>query len=119
MNTDSHAALRRLALHFAKQARENGPYFIHGRCQMHMFFASLVAMLSPLALVNPLYCSTILLHRGQNMRHLRAQVRQYVQERLRVVYVRPPAEHMTYNRAIVRLLDLLDRDDYHLDRWRL
>ena len=114
-NTDSHSALKKVANHFATAARAGtGPLSVHGRCMMHMFFASLVSMVAPLGLANPMFCSTVLLHKGANMRNLRLGVRSLISARLRIVYAKPP-DHSQQNRALVRLLDLLDADNFSND----
>jgi hypothetical protein len=35
---------------------------------MHMMFAALTGALQPMALASPLYCATVLLRRGQNIK---------------------------------------------------
>ena len=84
LNTDSHSALKRVANHYASLARSGDfPLLLHGRCMMHMFFTGLTSMLSHLQLISPMFCSTILLHKGGNMRNLREQVRAHVARHLR------------------------------------
>lgn len=117
LNTDSHSALKRVANHYASLAKSGDfPLMLHGRCMMHMFFAALVSMLSPMKLTNSMYCSTVLLHKGGNMRNLREQVRLHVARHLRVVYAKPP-DHRMRNSAVLRILDLLDHDSYSSDTW--
>ena len=111
-NTDSHSALKKVANHFASAARAGtGPWSVHGRCMMHMFFSALASTVAPLGLANPMFCSTILLRKGANMRNLRLGVRKLIAAKLRIVYRKPP-DHNRHNSAVVRLLDLLDTDHF-------
>ena len=74
LNSDSHSALVRLAKHFGRQAQLAGPaakvLSVHSTCQMHKFFACLARMVKGFELINGMFCSTLLLHKGPTMRKL-------------------------------------------------
>jgi hypothetical protein len=128
LNSDSHAALVRLAKHLATLARDGArlacrhfemfhslPMMrlsIHSRCQMHMFFAALGRLVRSVDALNPMFCGTVLLHKGSNMQTLRTHVRGSIAKRIAFTYDPPSIQDRLYNEYLVRLLDCADDLEY-------
>jgi hypothetical protein len=130
VNSDSHSALIRLAKHFAKQAHQaasemetrrlqsgiisgNLHLSIHARCQMHQFFAALSRMVRGFEVINPMFCCTLLVHKGPTMRLLKAEVKSIVTERLRFTYTAVTPEDRAANLQLLAMLDHMDRFQAH------
>jgi hypothetical protein len=74
---------------------------------MHMVFASLAAAIQPLDLIGPMYCGTVLLHRGNNIRALRNAIHSLVKDRLDISF--EAVEHDDRNAQVIELIDAADR----------
>lgn len=106
--SDSAAACLKVAVHFAEGANVNGSTpTLHSRCMMHMMFLAVVHCLGLYEVVTPMFCATVLMHKGHTMRLVKREMRKLVSQRLKVVYS-PPANHERHNSAVLRLLECAD-----------
>jgi len=79
---------------------------------MHMMFAALVAASKPFFGISELYCSTVLLHKANNMRDVRAAVLEEIDSRVDIVYDLPPgyAINRERNASIFALMDSIENE---------
>ena len=77
---------------------------------MHMMWAALVAAVTPLDFINAMFCGTVLLHKGHNMKAVKTAIRKYLQNNLVIVYEEPDADTIAYNTAVMGMLDYMDQD---------
>jgi hypothetical protein len=112
LGSDSAKSLIRLATHYATEAcRFHGKaMFIHGRCMMHMLWAALAAMLAVAGMTTAMFCATVLIRKGHNMKLLKQFKYEYLDEKLEVVFDWDPSFNASsaINRAWVELLDSAD-----------
>ena len=71
---------------------------IHNRCMMHMFFAALALVCVSWNINNPLFCGTVLLHKGGHIRDMIKGSEQFVHAHVTVVYDDDPHPPSTYNK---------------------
>lgn len=106
LNSDSAKACVKLGRVLDAKHRPNAfATTMHSKCMMHMFWSSLTAMLNVFGVVPAVFCATVLLHRANRYRSLRAAVTETLRQKLVVVHRPPPPEHRVVNKAIVELLE--------------
>ena len=115
LNSDSHAANKRLFRHFAAQSEKHGPLFaLHSFCVMHMTCAALVAVIREMDVINGAFCATLQLHKGHTMSKLTGTVHSYIDTQLEIVYEYDESwrDARKANKAIIDLcLGQTDDDD--------
>ena len=106
LNCDSAPANIRLARHFMALTEKEPFALLPSRCQMHMACAAIMVLLKRLDLTSSLFCATLQVHDGHNMRALRDNVRSHVRSNLQVVYQDKPefAEHRRRHDALMRVI---------------
>jgi hypothetical protein len=109
LNSDSARAMVKLAKTYAKAARNEGPLFVHARCQMHMFWASLSAAMQPFNILSPMFCGCTLLRKGANKQTLRKLVHKHIRRNLQVSYVAPSVASVPFNTTLVNMLNAAER----------
>ena len=108
--SDSAKSCLRVHRHYGKSANEGSCPVVASRCMMHMVFMSLVVAPKNFCCVPPMFCATLLLHKGHNMRSLRKRVRERLAAKLVIVYEEPPdlEQNKKYSDAVMRLLNEAD-----------
>jgi len=106
LNSDSAKALVRVSryldcLHEGQRCSTT----LHSRCQMHMFFSSLSAMLNLFAVIPAVFCATVLLHRTNKYRTLRVGVQKYIQDTLHITHTAPPQKDKAINLSVLEMLE--------------
>jgi hypothetical protein len=107
INSDKASGCVRAGVHAVADALENGTFALFSNCAMHMVFASLAAAIQPLDLIGPMYCGTVLLHRGNNIRALRHAIHSLVKDRLDISF--EAVDHDDRNAQVIELIDAADR----------
>ena len=77
---------------------------LHSRCMVHMFWGALVIMMHLYGIVGPMFCATVLIHKGYTLRNVRKRVRAHIRENLTLAYGPPPPENALFANAVVLLL---------------
>ena len=110
LNSDSHAALIRLAKYMtaALAGTSKRCITVHSRCQMHQFFACLARMVRSFDLIDGMFCATCLLHRGGTMKALQKEVHADIKRVIKFSYTPPAEEDIAYNRTLLTYVDLMD-----------
>ena len=83
------------------------PLMIHVGCLMHQFVIGLVMVLDMFKLVNPMYCSSVLMLRGTSQSDTKAIGRVLIQEQLqgRCLLADVPEGARLYGDALLRVMD--------------
>ena len=118
LNTDSHKAMKRMGIEFARRA-SSLCWFVHCFCSMHMLASCMVRMLHTFQLICDMFCATCVMHRASHRRMLRAAVRSMVVQRMDIVFEEPPGlqEGLRYNTAMLEILELAEQTNWseHVD----
>jgi hypothetical protein len=88
------------------------PYCGFGAACVCVFGVLLGRLLRGLGVVDNMFCASTLLHKGSNMRLLRAEVHKIVDSDLKFCYDEPTGADKAHNAQLVQLLEWADQAMY-------